>query len=400
MARWIGRFRGRIPIGAWAEQRIGLVAGFREKGSPRLKDVSGSMPLPAALLAELDSDRSYWLAIEFRAGDQYALRYRQAVEPSAEVSDLSNRFEVCTARWSIHQSIRAFFTEKRFLEVDTPMMVACPGMEPYLDSFPVGDLYLRTSPELHMKRLLAAGYDKTFQMGACFRAGDHGSLHREEFTMLEWYRAFADLEDLVEDLGLLLAKLAVFSPGPDFFNRGFERVDCVSLFEKYLGLTLRDHEDRDPLRRCLATHRIGYDESDDWDTLYFLLFLNFIEPNLGHDRPIIVSGYPASQAALAKKAPLQKGRLPVCYRFELYIRGIEIANAFYELTDPNKQRERFERDRRRRKELGKTVYALDEAFLAALQSGLPPTAGIALGVDRLVLSVLGLTRLEQVLPFH
>ena len=380
-----------------AEQ--GLVAGFREAGSPLLRDHSGSLPLPDSIVKRLIPDRAYWLAVSFRADCEPELHYHQVIENSPEVSRFHRHFEAYQKRWDIHREVRSFFLDDGFVEVDTPVRVACPGMEPYLDSFAADRAFLRTSPELHMKRLLAGGFDKVFQVGPCFRAGDRGKHHREEFQMLEWYRAFADLTHLVEDLQNLLNRLSVFAEDPDYFGAPFETKTCASLFREYLDLELNDQDDLDPLRRCLAARGIPFDDRDDWDTLFFLLFLNFIEPDLGRKRPVVVMNYPASQAALAKIAPVRVGSMPYCYRFELYLKGIEIANAFYELTDPHTQRRRFEEDREKRRALGKVVYEIEPRFMAALESGLPPSAGIALGLDRLVMVLLGRDRLDEVLPF-
>jgi lysyl-tRNA synthetase class 2 len=399
LTQWIGTFKGRVSIAAFLVSGKGLIAGRRDAGGSQLRDDSGVCPLPESILEQLDNTAAYWLALDMRAPDQGTPVYIQQVHPSAEVARARENHEVHQKRWTIHQNVRRFFLDTGFTEVDTPLIVSCPGMEPYLDSFPAGKGYLRTSPELHMKRLLAMGYQHIFQMGPCFRAGDHGSLHREEFHMLEWYRAFADLNHLMEDIRNLLAVLAPDSHDADYFSRPPEQITCAELFYRHLDLELKDHHNREPLRATLRARNISFDDGDDWDTLYFLLFLNFIEPHLGHDAPLIVTDYPAGQAALAKTAPSKPGRMDTCYRFELYIKGIEIANAFYELTDPETQRIRFEEDQRIRAAQGKVVYPIDEDFMAALTSGIPPSAGIALGVDRLVMMLLGKSKLKEILPF-
>ena len=363
-----------------------------------LRDASGEMALPPEAEQAIELEPPLWLAVEIKKDGGCTLRYCQKVEPAADVTRLQN-FSHQQTRLAIFRAVRDFFAQDGFLEVDTPIAVRCPGMEPYLDTFAVGNLYLRTSPELHMKRLLAGGFDKIFQIAPCFRAGDHGSIHREEFQLLEWYRAFADLNHLIDDVGRMLHHLSNYAEDPDYFKRRPQVIDCETLFREQLDIQLVDHEDREPLRAGLDRFGLNYEENDDWDTLYFRLFLNLIEAKLGFDAPLILQHYPASQAALAKKAPLQAGHMPFCYRFELYIRGIELANAFYELTDAAEQRTRFEADRRLRGELGKPVYDLDEAFLAALEGGMPPSAGIALGMDRLVMALLGKTRLDEILPF-
>ena len=402
MPQYLGAFRDRITIKAFKKHGTGLVAGVLvpKESKATLRDGSGELELSETVTDLLPSVRTCWLALRFHEPERAEIVYLHAIEASGEVHRFQDEFEGFQKRWSIHQAVRRFFLDRDFLEVDTPLAVPCPGMEPYLDSFSLGGgRYLRTSPELHMKRLLAGGFDNFFQMGPCFRAGDRGKLHREEFLLLEWYRAFADLDRLVDDLRSLLAELARFSAHEGYFCSPFQIHDCRTLFRNYLDLDLRGQEDREPLRACLRERRIGFDEADDWDTLYFLLFLNFIEPHLGKNAPEIVTGYPASQAALAKMAPPRPDSMPTCYRFELYIHGVEIANAFYELTDAEEQRLRFEADCRKRAQLGKTVYPIDEDFMAALGSGLPPCAGIALGLDRLVLALLDMSALDHILPF-
>ncbi len=401
MPEFLGRFRERITIRTLAMMGRGLVAGLLRREGERwmLQDSSGSWGLPLATMAALDLATPAWVAL-YLEGDQVVVHHHQPLEcDSASQRELA-RSQRLRLRLAIHREIRAFFLQADFIEVDTPLAVPNPGSEPYLDTFPVEDLWLRTSPELHMKKLLGLGFDNIFQMGPCFRKGDRGHWHREEFHMLEWYRCFADLDHIAKDVRNLLRRLATYAVDPAYFTQEPERVTCAELFARHLQLELRDHEDTEPLRKTLAERGIETVPEDDWDTLYFLLFLNFIEGHLGRDRPTFVSHYPASQAALAKRAPLAPGQMPSCYRMEVYLRGgIELANGFYELTDPAEQRARFAADRARRRALGKPCYVDDEAFLATLARGLPPCAGIALGVDRLVASLLGAANLDEILPF-
>jgi lysyl-tRNA synthetase class 2 len=273
-------------------------------------------------------------------------------------------------------------------------------MEPYLDSFSADGAYLRTSPELHMKRLVARGFERIFQIGPCFRKGDRGRWHAEEFSMLEWYRSFCDLDALADECAELLAALAPLARDREYFRRTPRRVTCVELFREFAGVELVDDQDPAPLLEACRAHGVATAADDDWDDLFFRLFLDLIEPRLGVDRPVFLFGYPARQAALAKKAPPRPGRLPTCYRFEIFLSGLELANAFYELTDPVEQRARFEEDRRIRAAAGKPVYAIDEDFMAALEAGLPPMSGIALGVDRLVAALLACEDLSRVRFFR
>lgn len=402
MPEFWGRFRERIPIAALTPTGQGLVAGLLQQrdGAWFLQDSSGVFRLPQTAMDALNASAPAWVAMQLGADGRVELCHHQALALDSQLQGALARADRLRQRLAIHGEIRAFFREQSFLEVDTPLAVPNPGSEPYLDTFPVDGLWLRTSPELHMKRLLGLGLDNIFQMGPCFRKGDRGHWHREEFHMLEWYRCFADLDHIANDLTGLFHRLAPFAQDPDYFAREPERVTCAELFARHLGLELRDHEDKAPLRQALSARGIETLEEDDWDTLYFLLFLNFIEGKLGLERPTFVSHYPASQAALAKRAPVQPGQMPSCYRMEVYLRGgIELANGFYELTDAAEQRARFAEDRARRQAMGKPCYADDPAFLATLERGLPPCAGIALGVDRFVACLLGASTLDEILPF-
>jgi len=395
----LGAFSDRISIAAYLETPSvpALVAGMLVRVDDRLilRDSSGSL----AVEPELAGEPPCWLALRFDGAGRPAVAYRREITGAGGSGDLIARHDLLAKRWQIHGALRSCFTARDFIEVDTPVVVENPGMEPYLRSWPVGSGWLRTSPEHHMKRLLAGGFDRIFQIGPCFRKGDHGSLHREEFQMLEWYRAFADLDAIAADIGALLGAIAPLSMTPGYFEAPIEVISCAEAFARYLGLELVDETDERPLREAAARHGIGVAEDDDWDTLFFRLFLAAIEPELGRDRPSIMTGYPARQAALAKRAPRVAGTMPTCYRFELFLRGIEVANAFYELVDPSEQRRRHREDQARREALGEPVYPLDEPFLAALASGLPPSAGIALGLDRLVALALGERALAEVLPF-
>ncbi len=401
MPQHIGTFKSRISIAAFLHSGRGLIAGRVSWPAPHraeLSDDSGVVPVPATIAGGLEAGVPYWLALRCDANGWTEV-YRAQITPNAATADLFAKGTRLKARARIHQAVRSFFLERAFVECDTPVKVPCPGMEPYLDTFAAGNAWLRTSPELHMKRLLAGGFEKIFQFAPSFRKNDIGSKHREEFLMLEWYRLWADLDSLQEDVQQLLVSLADHAVDPAYFRQPLRVATCAALFEAYLDLPLRDHEDCAPLRACLEAKGLSWAPEDDWDTLFFQLFLNFIEPHLGYDRPTLVTAYPASQAALAKKAPVREGEMPYCFRFELYVKGIELANAFYEVTDSAVQRDRFIADQAERAALGKAVYPLDEPFLAALESGLPPAAGIALGLDRLVLALLGGANFDEILPF-
>jgi len=280
---------------------------------------------------------------------------------------------------------RLFFHERKYLEVETPVMVRTPALEQHIDAFQAGGGYLRTSPELHMKRLLAAGYERIFQIGPCFRAGERGRLHNPEFTMLEWYCAGADYMDILIETEALLKYVAQACLGRLSFERNAQTIDLGGewkifsvggLFKKYAGWN--------PLE--------NFDERRFDDDL-----VSCIEPHLPEDFPVVLKDYPAQAAALAR---LKAGDKHVAERWELYLGGIEIANAFSELTDAAEQRKRFEDCARRRALCGSEAYELDEDFLSALECGMPQSAGIALGLDRLVMLFAGASSLDDVLPFR
>jgi lysyl-tRNA synthetase class 2 len=287
-------------------------------------------------------------------------------------------------RSAVLQAIRTFFVRHDFLEVETPVLIAAPALEQHIDAVPAGPHYLRTSPELHMKRLLADGAKRIFQLGPCFRLGERGSRHNPEFTMLEWYRADADYLDILADAKALLACVAQEAIGRTSFTYAGHPVellplwDCLSVSEAYLL-----HAGWDPVA--------AYD-ADRFD----LDLVDRVEPALPRDRPVVLKDYPPEAAALARCRP---GPPRVAERWELYVAGMELANAFSELTDAAEQRRRFEDCAARRRAAGHSVYPMDESFLQALARGLPPCGGAALGVDRLTMLFADASAIEEVRPF-
>jgi len=264
--------------------------------------------------------------------------------------------------------------------VETPLLVAHPGMEPHLEVFETelrtasgrrSRAFLTTSPEYAMKKLLAAGLPRIFQVCKAFRNGEEVSRgHNPEFTMLEWYRANADYTALMDDCEALLGELG--SPGP------IERLSVEEAFRRYAGLSLDD---------------LAPDAETTWEQAFHLVLLDKVEPHL---RRTILYDYPIQLAALARAKPSDPR---FAERFELYVGGLELANAFSELVDPVEQRRRLEAERKERMALGRTVYDLDEDFIRALEVGMPPSAGIALGVDRLVMLLAGASSIRDVLWF-
>lgn len=278
-------------------------------------------------------------------------------------------------RARIVQTIRAFFVTGDFLEVETPHRIPGNAPELHIDALPCADGFLHTSPELCMKRLLAAGYPRLFQICRCWRQGERGSRHLPEYTMLEWYRAGCDYRALMADCEALFATLCPEGQlaGADLTSP-WERLTVADAFARYGSLSLDE---------ALVTER--FDE---------IIALE-IEPRLGQERPTFLLDYPAGHAALARRKP---DNPHVAERFELYIGGVELANAFSELTDPDEQRRRFEQEEAERRRLGKTPYPTPEKFLRELAL-LPDAAGIALGVDRLVMLLTGAQTIDDVVAF-
>lgn len=319
--------------------------------------------------------------------------------------ELARRLPVLAARAAILAGIRSFFRERGFLEAETPARVVCPGLEPHLVALPAGpDRWLITSPELHLKRLVAAGAPRVFELARCWRGDERGTQHLTEFTLLEWYRAHEGLDALVEDCAALLPAAARAAgrdpagavPGCDL-TAAPERLTVREAFARDAGIDLAAHRSREALADAARSLGLPVADDDTWDEVFFRIFLARVEPRLGRGRMTVLAEFPASQAALARVR--DDGAWPVALRFELYAAGIELANAFDELTDPGEQRRRHEADRAARRAAGREAPALDEEFLAALEAGLPPCAGIALGVDRLVALVLGLEGARATVAF-
>ena len=276
-------------------------------------------------------------------------------------------------RDAVMRSIRAFFHERGFTEVETPIRLKIPCMELHIDAEPSGGRFLRTSPEIFHKQLLARGHDKIFEIGKCFRRGERGPLHHPEYTMLEWYRANADYKDVLEDTKALIRSVA------EARGRGLAEWRILSVSEAFLKFA-----GWDPV--------VHYAE-DRFD----IDLVEKVEPALKQlGGPVVLIDYPVEAAALSRRKP---DNPLVAERWELYIDGIEIANAYSELTDPAEQRRRFEQCAEQRKALGKETYPIDEAFIQSLAI-MPPSGGVALGVDRLLMLVAEADSLDAVLPFR
>lgn len=311
-------------------------------------------------------------------------------------------------RNALTRSTRAWFEARDFVEVDTASLQVSPGNEAHLHAFsadligPDGAsarLYLRTSPEFACKKLLAAGEERIFDFARVWRNRERGPLHAPEFTLLEWYRTGEPYEVLMTDCAELLAMAAQVAGSASFEFRGKtcdpcappERLTVAQAFERFCGIDPLP-PDRDALADAARAAGIRIAEDDTWSDIFSRVMVERIEPRLGAPRPTILCEYPISEAALARAKP---GDWRVAERFELYVCGVELANAFAELTDPAEQRRRFEAEMDEKTRIYGERYPVDEDFLAAL-AHMPPACGAALGFDRLAMLATGATHIDQV----
>jgi lysyl-tRNA synthetase class 2 len=328
--------------------------------------------------------------------------------PGNEVMRLPRaRLDKLRARATALAKVREVFAQRGFLEVETPLLVPSPGLEIHLEAVRAGDGYLITSPEYQMKRLLAAGLERIFQVCKCFRANERGAHHASEFTMIEWYRAYAGIDAIVDDTEQLVAAVVRAIAGVPVAKLGdrdidvrppWRRMTVRQAMREWAHVDVDGAEPAGDLVRAVRAAGIDVADGTAWDDAFFAGFLARVEPAIAAlDHALILEDWPAPLAALARRKPDDP---KTALRFEAYVGGIELANAFDELTDAAEQRARFEDDLRIRRERGKAVYPIDEKLLAALSEGLPPSAGIALGFDRLVMLATGAETITQVLTFE
>ena len=317
---------------------------------------------------------------------------------------LAARMPFLRQRGVLTTATRRFFVDRGYTEVETPYAVPAPGEEVHLATFrterihPDGraePLWLHTSPEFAMKRLLVAGAGPIFQLARVWRNGEGSARHAPEFTMLEWYRPGADMDSLIEETMELIRTVlppVVQSAGVRTDLSRTERLTVAEAFGRYAGADVLATAGDAPGLAAASGARLR--DGETWEDLFFRLILERIEPHLGRDCPTVLTHWPAAQAALARRSTHDPR---VADRFELFVAGIELANAFVELTDADEQRTRFAEDRARRHEFYGEDWPLDEDFLAALEQGMPQTAGIAVGFDRLAMLAAGADRIGQVL---
>lgn len=313
-------------------------------------------------------------------------------QPTAPIANLLKRAKIVN-------EIRHFFADRGVLEVETPTMSQATVTDVHLRAFETQftgpgaaqgiTLYLMTSPEYHMKRLLAAGSGPIYQMGRSYRNEEAGRYHNPEFTMLEWYRPHYDMYRLINEVDDLLQQTLECESA--------ESLSYQQAFLRYLDIDPLTAE-KDKLRDVAAKLDVSNiaDTEEDRDTILQLLFMVGVEPHIGLEKPTFIYHFPASQASLAE---ISSEDHRVAERFEVYYKGVELANGFRELTDAVEQRQRFERDNRKRASMGLPEQPIDENLLAALEHGFPECAGVALGIDRLIMLALGAERISDVIAF-
>jgi lysyl-tRNA synthetase class 2 len=299
------------------------------------------------------------------------------------------RMKAMRVRGQVETFIRDYFSKMNFHEVRTPLLVKSPGMEAHIDPYQVKTgQFLPSSPEFAMKKLLVGGLERIYQLGPAFRNEAFSQHHRPEFTMLEFYRAYSNHEAIMKDFENLVETMALKLHGQAQFRFGEQnisvktpwlRLSVNELFKRELQIDLKIESSTDQLRT--RAERLGLKtQGDSWDEIYFRLWIDFIEPQLPKNEAVFVTHYPASQAALSNIDANGWAK-----RFEAYLGGLEICNGFDELTDAIEQRRRFEEEITLREKLYQDQSLLDENFLLALEEGMPPSGGVAVGIDRLIM---------------
>ncbi len=316
-------------------------------------------------------------------------------------------------RASVIRALRNFFDSRNFVEVQTPALQICPTFDAHIHGFKTElqewgqdqsqEFYLHTSPEFDMKKLLVAGMPRIYQICNVFRNFEGSKLHSPEFTLLEWYRAGATYRDLMDDsVGILrnvadnlcISRFEYSGKQCDPFKNP-EKLSVKDAFIRFYEIDLDIYiNDLNGFSKVISDNNVRVTDEDGWDDIFHAAMADRIEPNLGINVPTILYDYPVSMAALSRKKPENPA---YAERFELYICGVELANAFSELTDAKEQRARFESDMKLKKDIYGEDYPADEEFFKALEHGMPESAGCALGVDRLVMLSCGAEQIEDVL---
>lgn len=341
-----------------------------------------------------------------RSADGFEFAAITVIAPSTGPSpDPSLDLDTLRARDRFLGAVRDWFRTNSFVEVETPILFRASGLNPHIAEFATTyaeggtriPLWLRTSPEVHHKRLLAAGLEKFYELGRFFRNGEVTDLHNPEFTGLELYEAWSDYRRIMEVTEAVLTA-GIRAVGGTVADPPWERLTVREAMRVHAGIELPAD---DLVAMRAAAERLGIPTSPDdrFDDVFFRVFLEKVEPKLGRGRPTFLHDYPLSMGVMAKASETDPS---VAERVELYIEGVELANGFTELNDAAEQRRRFEADRLEcaaRDGVPPGTFPIDEAFLAALAHGMPPSSGIAIGLDRVLMLALGRHRLQEVLPF-
>ncbi len=327
--------------------------------------------------------------------------------------NFSQKIDNLRIRSKIIREIRHYFDNQQFDEVETPILQICPVIDMHIRAFATDlrgvdgnvkqTMYLHTSPEFAMKKLMVAGCNKIYQICKVFRNAEGSKRHLPEFTMIEWYRTNADYNDIMQDCEQLLSACAKAAEIKEFKYKDltcnpfeeWERLSVVQAFERYANIDLGEClGDKQKLKQAVLNLNLHTAVDDEWDDLFFRVMDECIEPQLGIGRPTFLYDYPIAMASLSKP---KEDDPRFAERFELYVCGIELANAFSELTDADEQVRRYHIEMDEKERLYGERYPLDEEFIEALKHGLPPSGGIALGVDRLIMLACGVEDIADVL---
>ncbi|MCD6497407.1 MAG: EF-P lysine aminoacylase GenX [Deltaproteobacteria bacterium] len=335
------------------------------------------------------------------------------MEPFREVDRLRARNRSGRSRRALIElrarmtaAFRAGLDRRGYIEIHSPVLVRSPGTDPNIEPISVpGWGYLATSPEFQLKRLLVGGFERIYSVGPAFRADERGPHHNPEFVIAEWYHVGVGYLEFAEETEAFLAELAQDVTGSMVVDTAWGRLDLTppwprltiaQAFERLAGMPFS--MDRDHMYESARQQGMIVPDDADWQELFFRVFVERIEPNLGGDRPVFLMDWPEPLAALARTRTNDDGQT-VAERFEIFAGGIELANAYGELTEAREQSRRFQRDLDRRRGLGRPAYPGDDRLVAALEEGLPSCSGIALGMDRLAMLLFGCGSIEDVMAF-